>query len=197
MAEQSEVLQRAQDTIKEVGDGELPQVTGYLGVLNTKVAEAETTLKKIREANLVLRPRPVFKYLAGKSVPSLNITFVTPYCPCCPGLGFVASASINASCGCMFHLHCMAGLFQKLELTCPRCKVDFDGAWVAQFGGPLTEEMERSVSSTNLELSKLEMGATEPSLKQGKFVTSNFLITNFLIFKSLHRLTYCHSTFSK
>jgi len=125
---------------------DLVEAKGLSFEANQSLEIASQRLKKIQLQNLVLRPKPVFQvFPEGRSIPPMTHSPVYKFCPCCQNRGFISRAAIVASCGCEFHPFCIVTLLQSGHMACPRCRSWFDGAWMAQFGMPLTKTMKQEV----------------------------------------------------
>jgi hypothetical protein len=147
----SEAEEKAKASIKSIEGGSLALSTRTYDMCKAAVVESEEKLSKLKTASLVLRPRAPFMYPTGKSVPELWRT-EPKFCAGCKKQGFVARAVIIASCGCKYHPVCIAQLLADHKYICPRCEDQFSGAWMAQFGFPLTPWMERDVSNMTTRL---------------------------------------------
>ena len=149
----------ARETISNLEAGQFAKVFAKYDWTKAELSAAKAALVKAKQENLVLRPRPVFLYPIGQSVPAIEFG-LGELCPICTQR-FVAKAAILGSCGCLFHNICAAEMIDSGDYICSKCS-DLDPAWVAQWDGKLDENQEREVEVT---VDKLKSTATDGAPK--------------------------------
>lgn len=121
------------------------------------VKEAQVELWSAKRENLILRPRPVFKFPFNQSVPPISSPILPEICPLCDR-GFVAKAAILGPCNCLFHAVCIAEMVDAAPAyICPTCEVRMDPAWIAQFNGKVTEIQDDEIEATHRKLEDVAM----------------------------------------
>ena len=114
--------------------------------------EAVMELWNAKRQNLILRPRPVFKYPSDQSVPRIEVPLLPEICPLC-NKGFVAKAAILGACNCLFHPVCVAEMIDAAPAyLCPSCDLTMDPAWVAQFNGKVHVIQDPEIEATHQKL---------------------------------------------
>ena len=142
------------DTLNSLtqANGPLDHAKEAHGKAQDVLGEAVMELWNAQRQNLILRPRPVFKYPSDQSVPDIEVPPLPETCPLC-SKGFVAKAAILGACNCLFHPVCVAEMVDAAPAyVCPSCNLTMDPAWVAQFNGKVHVFQDPEIEATHQKL---------------------------------------------
>lgn len=160
LIEMSDSQQKTEESILVIETSKLPEAANAVERAARAIAANKEKLLSLQNFTLMLQTRAPFLYPTGTSLPELPTESKLRLCAGCGQHGFVACAIVVGSCGCGFHPTCIAVLLQFKRPTCPRCCTSFTGAWMAQFGLPLTAEMEEDVSTVKKSLEATAGGSS-------------------------------------